>query len=102
METITRVIPRGSSKKKTKPVVIKWNGAKMLRNQSINACVDEIFETSKSMGFVKINLIGASSSGKTVLGSVLMLVKQLDRLYRRVCRSSSEYLQQNTSKAGGI
>ena len=43
----------------------------MLRNQSINACVDEIFETSKSMGFVKINLIGASSSGKTVLGSVL-------------------------------
>ena len=46
-------------------------GQRCLRNQSINACVDEIFETSKSMGFVKINLIGASSSGKTVLGSVL-------------------------------
>ena len=71
MDTVTRVIPRGSSKKKTKKIVIKWNGVKMLRNQSINACVDEIFETSKSMGFLKINLIGASSSGKTVLGSVL-------------------------------
>ena len=71
MATVTRVTPRTSSRKKTKPVVIKWNGTKFLRNQSINACLDEIFETSKSMGFVKINLIGASSSGKTVLGSVL-------------------------------
>ena len=43
----------------------------MLRSQSINACVDDIFETSRSMGFVKINLIGASSSGKTVLADVL-------------------------------
>jgi len=73
METITRVIPRpvSANAKKTKPVVIKWNGEKMLRNQSVNACVDEIYETSKSMGFVKVNLIGASSSGKTVLSSVL-------------------------------
>ena len=43
----------------------------MIRSQSINACVDDIYETSRSMGFVKINLIGASSSGKTVLGDVL-------------------------------
>ena len=45
-ETITRVIPRASSKKKTKPVVIKWNGAKMLRNQSINACVMIFLKTN--------------------------------------------------------
>jgi len=43
----------------------------MLRSQSINACVQEIYESSKSMGFIKINLIGASSSGKTVLSNVL-------------------------------
>jgi len=51
--------------------VINWKDTKMLRSQSINACVQDIFETSKSMGFVKINLIGASSSGKTVLADVL-------------------------------
>ncbi len=60
-----------SSTKPQKPTVIPWGNAKLLRSQSINTCVRDIFETSKSMGFVKINLIGASSSGKTVLGDVL-------------------------------
>ncbi len=60
-----------SNTKKQKPTVIPWNTTKLIRSQSINTCVRDIFETSKSMGFVKINLIGASSSGKTVLGDVL-------------------------------
>lgn len=73
METIFRTIDRPESQtaKKNKPVVIKWKGEKMLRQQSINACVNDIFESSKSMEFIKINLIGASSSGKTTLGQVL-------------------------------
>ncbi len=73
MNVITREVKREESKnsKTGKPVVIKWQGADMIRNQSINACVNEIYESSKSMGFLKINLIGASSSGKTVLSSVL-------------------------------
>lgn len=61
----------GSNTKKAKPTVIPWGNTKLLRSQSINTCVKDIYETSKSMGFVKINLIGASSSGKTVLGDVL-------------------------------
>jgi ATP-dependent protease Clp ATPase subunit len=68
----SRKLPRAESNtKKPKPTVIPWNNTKLLRSQSINNCVRDIFETSKSMGFVKINLIGASSSGKTVLGDVL-------------------------------
>jgi len=72
METITEVIQSPSSKKtKDKPTIIKWKGVPMLRSQSINACIHEIYESSRSMGFLKINLIGASGSGKTQLGSVI-------------------------------
>ena len=73
METITRLIkrPESNTSQIGKPVVISWNGSKMLRSQSINACVNDIYESSKSMQFLKINLIGASSSGKSVLSSVL-------------------------------
>lgn len=73
MTLVTKIIPRpeSSTSKTGKPVVIKWNGADMIRSHSINACVREIHESSKSMGFLKVNLIGASSSGKTVLSHVL-------------------------------
>ena len=72
MPVITKIIPRKeSSTKKDKPTIITWQGVQMLRSQSINACVHEIHESSKSMGFLKINLVGASSSGKTVLSHVL-------------------------------
>ncbi len=60
-----------SNTKKAKPVIIPWGNTKLIRGQSINVCVNDIYETSKSMGFVKVNLIGASSSGKTTLGDVL-------------------------------
>ena len=43
----------------------------MIASHSINACVREIHESSKSMGFLKVNLIGASSSGKSTLAEVL-------------------------------
>ena len=73
METITRVIKRPESKtsKTGKPVVIKWNNTPMLRSQSINSCVNDIYESSRSMFFLKVNLVGASGSGKSVLSSVL-------------------------------
>ena len=72
MPITTELIQRkDSSTKKDKPTVIPWQGVQMLRSQSINACVHEIFESSKSMGFVKINLVGASSSGKTTLSKLL-------------------------------
>lgn len=73
METIIRTVERPESKTgmRNKPVIIKWKGEKLLRQQSINAAINDIFESSKSMEFVKVNLIGASSSGKTTLGQVL-------------------------------
>lgn len=74
METIFRTVDRPESQtaSKKKPVIIKWKDTKLLRNQSVNTAVNDIFESSKSMGFLKINLIGASSSGKSVLSSVLV------------------------------
>ncbi|MBT6646746.1 MAG: hypothetical protein HOB51_04420 [Thaumarchaeota archaeon] len=72
MTTIERIIPRPERKSKLgKPVIINWKSVPMLRSQSINACVNDIYESSKSMGFIKINLIGASSSGKSTLAEVL-------------------------------
>jgi len=72
METVTRVIERQESRTgKDKPVVIKWRDAKLLRHHSINIAIDNIFESTKAKPFVKINLIGASGTGKTTLGRVI-------------------------------
>ncbi len=79
METVTRIIKRESSStdKKSKPVVINWgkdkNGrpVQLLRSQSVNACVNEIIEFNKRRQFLKINLVGASGSGKTSLMKLL-------------------------------
>ncbi len=73
METITREIKREASErsKKQKPTVIFWKNTKLLRSHSINSPVREIYESSRDMGFLKLNLIGASGSGKTVLSEVL-------------------------------
>ena len=64
MTLVTKIIERRESKnsKTGKPVVIKWQDVDMIASHSINACVREIHESSKSMGFLKVNLIGASSS----------------------------------------
>jgi len=73
MQVTTRRIERPESKssKTGKPVIIQWKKTPLLRSQSINSCVNDIYETSKSMGFLKVNLIGASGSGKSQLSSVL-------------------------------
>ena len=73
MTLVTKIIERRESKnsKTGKPVVIKWKGADMIASHSINVCVRDIHESSKSMGFVKVNLIGMSSSGKSTLAEVL-------------------------------
>ena len=78
MTVTERIIPRlTSSKSKQKPTIITWGKNstgqpnKFLRSQSINACINDIYESSRSMGFIKINLIGASSSGKTTLAEVI-------------------------------
>jgi ATPase subunit of ABC transporter with duplicated ATPase domains len=78
MTVTERIIPRNTSKKsKQKPTVITWGKTstgqpnKMLRSQSINACVNDIYESSRSMGFIKINLIGASGSGKSTLAEII-------------------------------
>ena len=70
-ETVELIQRNNKSNKKDKPTIITWQGVQMLRSQSINACVQEIYESSKSMGFLKINLVGASSSGKTTLSELL-------------------------------
>ena len=72
MTVTERIIPRPKRKSKSgKPVIIEWKKTPFLRSQSINAAVNDIYESSRSMGFIKINLIGARSSGKTTLAEVL-------------------------------
>lgn len=73
MKVVTNLIqrPETANTKAQKPTVIEWNGAKMIRAHSINACVDEIIEFNKKRQFLKINLIGMSGSGKTTLSHVL-------------------------------
>jgi hypothetical protein len=70
--TQTKEIPRSSSPgKKKAPAIIKWKGKPMLRSQSINAAINDIYESSRTMDFLKINLIGQSGTGKTTLSYVL-------------------------------
>lgn len=72
MEVIQRVISRPESNtQKKKPTIIPWNDAKLLRSHSITECSKEILRASIKRGFIKVNLIGASSSGKSNLGDVI-------------------------------
>ena len=58
-------------KKNTKPIIIKWKKAKMVRNHSIRSCVHEILQFSSRLGMVRINIVGASGSGKSSLAETI-------------------------------
>jgi|APSaa5957512535_1039671.scaffolds.fasta_scaffold61620_2 hypothetical protein len=61
---------RGQGKK---PVIISWgedkagNPAKLVRNHSLRSTVHEILQTSSRLGMTRVNIIGASWTGKTSL-----------------------------------
>jgi len=69
----TRVIasPASRTSKSGKPVVVRWKGCPMIRGHSIRAAVDQIVRTSTRLGFTKVNIIGASGSGKTSLAQMI-------------------------------
>jgi len=77
METIIIESQESKNRKKKKPVIISWgknkagNPAKLVRNHSIRACVHEILQFSSRLGMVRINIIGASGSGKTSLAATI-------------------------------
>ena len=60
-----------SSKKGQIPTVIEWKGEKMVRGHSIRTCVHEILQFSSRLGMVRVNIVGASGSGKTSLAETL-------------------------------
>lgn len=60
------------------PVTIEWNNARMIRTQSIKACVRELLSTNMGKDLVRINLIGTPSTGKTTLArTIAHLIHQL-------------------------
>ena len=48
-----------------KPVVIRWNSARMVASHSLRAVSREIVNISESLDYVSINFIGTMSSGKS-------------------------------------
>ena len=77
METIIMESNESKARKKQKPVIINWGKnkagkpAKMVRNHSIRSAVMEILQFSSRLGMVRVNIIGASGSGKTSLSSTI-------------------------------
>ena len=72
MPVITKIIQRTEAKSKSDaPVVITWKGVPMVRNHSIRSAVHEIVQTSSRLGFVKVNIVGASGSGKSSLAETI-------------------------------
>lgn len=60
------------------PVTLEWNNARMIRSQSIKACVRELLSANMGKDLVRINLIGPPSTGKTVLaGTLAHLIHEL-------------------------
>lgn len=64
--------------KKKKPIIITWNGVKMVRDHSIRAVADEITNMSANQDLISVNVIGKQSTGKTELARTLAhLVHQM-------------------------
>jgi ABC-type dipeptide/oligopeptide/nickel transport system ATPase component len=71
VKTVMLESPERSKQAKNKPVIIDWKNTKMVRNHSIRSCVHEILQFSSRLGMVRINIIGASGSGKTSLAETI-------------------------------
>jgi len=56
-----------SSSTRQKPVVIKWKGISMIRNQSFMAAIREIVDYSAEMDVVRVGIVGDMMSGKSTL-----------------------------------
>ena len=63
-----------------KPVTIEWNKTRMIRTHSIKIASHEIITMSKNIDVVKVNIVGDTGSGKTVLAHTLahLLHKESD------------------------
>jgi ABC-type oligopeptide transport system ATPase subunit len=73
METVILESNESKRSQGKKPVIISWGKnkeglpAKLVRNHSLRSTVHEILQFSSRLGMVRINIIGASGSGKTSL-----------------------------------
>ncbi len=74
MNTIIKEVsyqPKERLEAKRKPMVIRWKGADMIRNQSVMAAVNEIVNKSENLDVVKVGIIGEPSTGKTTLADTV-------------------------------
>lgn len=65
-----RVVKQQNSTRRStrqKPVVIKWKGISMIRNQSFFAAAKEIVDYSAEMDVVRVGIVGDMMSGKSTL-----------------------------------
>ena len=76
MEIVYLESKETSNRARQIPTIIHWGKwedkpSPMVRNHSIRACVHEILQFSSRLGMVRINIIGASGSGKTSLAETI-------------------------------
>jgi hypothetical protein len=78
METVILQSNESKRNQGKKPTIISWGKqkdgvtpAKLVRNHSIRACVHEILQTSSRLGMTRLNIIGASGTGKTSLAETI-------------------------------
>src|SRR3989304_5213555 len=67
----TKTIQLGSTKDRHIPVVIKWKGVSMIRNQSFYAAIDDIINWSETLDVTRIGLVGDPHSGKSTLAEAI-------------------------------
>ena len=58
---------KASTAESRAPLTSTWKNARMIRNHSLRACVNEILNLNEDRDVVRINLIGDSGTGKTTL-----------------------------------
>ena len=60
-----------TNKKKEKPPIIVWKGARLYRHHSIKKPINEILSLISQLDVVKVNIIGNPSTGKSTLAMTL-------------------------------
>ncbi len=77
MDTILLESNESKNRKKKIPTLINWGKMKsgkpavMIRNHSIRSTVHEILQFSSRLGMVRVNIVGASGTGKSSLAEVI-------------------------------
>lgn len=60
-----------SSRSDSRPTIIKWKDAKIIRSHSITPLIESILQVSKALDVVKVGIVGEPASGKGTFAEAL-------------------------------